>query len=386
MSIRNYTLSLISFYLLCTGCNTTKTVEAPSLPAENIHAIAEKINSTPKNIILLIGDGMGMGQISAGTYANGNTSNLERFPIVGIQKPHSGAELITDSAASATAIACGVKTYNRAIGVGLDSLPVRSILEEAEMKGAATGLVATSTIVHATPASFIAHNKNRKKYEDIAEDFLNTEIDFFAGGGKKYFDRREKDDRDLLQELRAKGYTVSDYLTEFSELHMSLESADKFAYLTADDDPLPAYQGRDYLEPVSMAAVNFLSAKNKEAGFFLMIESSQIDWGGHANNSDYIISEFKEFNRVIGKVLDWAESDGETLVIVTADHETGGYTIQHGSTMDELITTFTSTHHTGDFVPLFAFGPGSKAFSGLYENTDIYHKMRKAFGWSELKK
>jgi len=376
-------LYLIAFSLLFVlSCKTKQEITEPVYTREVLGSVKPEIKK-PKNIILLIGDGMGMGQISAGTYANNNKSNLEKFPVVGIHKPHASNTLITDSAAGATAFACGEKTYNGAIGVDRDSMPLKTILEEAEEKGYKTGLVATSTIVHATPASFIAHNKSRRNYEEIAEDFLKTDIDFFAGGGKKFFDRREKDDRDLISELVAKGYTVENYLKEPSEVKMLMETAEKFAYFTADGDPLSVYQGRDYLESLSLSGINFLNQKAQGDGFFMMIESSQIDWGGHANNSDWIIEEFKEFDTVIGKTLDWAEADGETLVIVTADHETGGYTVQIGSEMDSLITTFTSLKHTGDFIPVFAAGPGSEHFAGFYENYEIYHKMKKALGWGK---
>lgn len=376
------TLSIIICSLvLIFSCKTKQVqVDEPVYTRENLGSFKPEIKK-PKNIILLIGDGMGIGQISAGTYANGNKTNLEKFPVIGLHKPHASSTLITDSAAAATAFACGEKTFNGAIGVDRDSLPMKTILEEAEEKGYKTGLVATSTIAHATPASFIAHNKSRRNYEEIAEDFLKTEIDFFAGGGKKFFDRREKDDRDLIAELVTKGYTVENYLKEPTEVKMLMESADKFAYFTADGDPLSVYQGRDYLESMAMSGINFLKQKAQVEGFFMMIESSQIDWGGHANNSDWIINEFKEFDTVIGKVLAWAEADKETLVIVTADHETGGYTIQPGSEMDSLVTAFTSKKHSGDFIPVFATGPGSEHFAGLYENTEIYHRMRKALGW-----
>ncbi|MEZ4985473.1 MAG: alkaline phosphatase [Saprospiraceae bacterium] len=138
-----------------------------------------------RNIILLIGDGMGLTQISAGLYSNDDYLNLERFPVVGLHKSHSSNNLVTDSAAGATAFSCGVKTYNGAIAVDPDTMVLRTILEEAEQRGKATGMVTSSTIVHATPASFIAHVKQRSMYEDIALDFLDTEIDFFVGGGKK---------------------------------------------------------------------------------------------------------------------------------------------------------------------------------------------------------
>ena len=369
--------SLLIFFC---ACKTTGVKQEPIYIEKEILVPREAKKTTAKNIILLIGDGMGIGQISAGTYASNNKTNLERFPVIGIHKPTASDMLVTDSAAAATAFACGVKTFNQAIGVDKDSIPVTTILEEAEAKNLSTGLVATSTIVHATPASFIAHNVNRRAYEEIAEDFLDTEIDFFAGGGKKFFDLRE-DDRNLISELEAKGYVIETFLNEYSDIKMKMEGADKFGYLSSNADPLPRSQGRDYLVDMSMTAINFLSNKTDDEGFFLMVESAQIDWGGHANDSDYIIDEFKEFDIVIGQVLDWAEQDGETLVIVTADHETGGYAVHHEATIDSLITNFTSKKHTGDFIPVFAKGPGAEDFAGIYENYDIYYKMRAAFGW-----
>ncbi len=329
----------------------------------------------PKNIILLIGDGMGVTQISAGMYMNNNKLNLEKFPVVGLHKSYSHDKLVTDSAAGATAFASGVKTYNGAIGVDADTIPVKTILEIAEDRGLATGMVATSTIVHATPASFIAHQKSRKMYEEIAADFMNTEIDFFVGGGKRYFDRRA-DDRNLYQELQDNDYVVSDYFKE-DLIQCELSWKKNFAYFTADNDPLQVSQGRDYLFLASKMGMAFLR-NHSEKGFFLMIEGSQIDWGGHANDADYIISEMIDFDRTIGEVLKFAEKDGETLVIVTADHETGGFAINQESEMGNLKTAFTTDYHTADLIPVFAYGPGAQMFSGIYENTAIFHKMKKA--------
>ena len=208
-----------------------------------------KLIKAPKNIILMIGDGMGLTQISAGMYSNGNQLNLEQFKMIGLHKSYSSDNLVTDSAAGATAFACGVKTYNGAIGVNPDTMAVKSILEQAEENGLKTGLVSTSTIVHATPASFIAHQKQRKMYDEIAADFLKTDIDIFIGGGKKYFNRRD-DERDILEELRSKGYVVEDYFdTDFDQINVDFDK--KYAYLSSDKDPLPVAQGRDYLLPAT---------------------------------------------------------------------------------------------------------------------------------------
>lgn len=340
----------------------------------------ESLIVQPKNIILMIGDGMGLSQISATMYANKNKTILEKFPVVGFHKSYAASDLVTDSAAGATAFSCGVKTYNGAIGLKVDSTTVcKTILEEAEERGLATGLVVTSTVVHATPASFIAHEKLRVFYEAIAKGFMNTEIDFVVGGGKKYFDRREEDNLNLYNALIKKGYFVTDFLEEKLE-NLRVDYKKNFFYFTADSEPLPANQGRRYLSYASKLGANFLN-KHSDEGFFMMIEGSQIDWAGHANQAKMVIQETKDFNHAIEKVLDFAEKDKETLVIITADHETGGFAIQNGSTMKKLDIAFTTNGHTAAMIPVFAFGPKSELFSGIYENTAIYDKMREAYGW-----
>jgi alkaline phosphatase len=299
--------------------------------------------------------------------------------IVGIQKPHAHDNLITDSAASATAFACGVKTYNGAIGVNKDTMPVGSILEEAEMKGYATGLIATSSITHATPASFIAHNRSRRNYQEIAADFVNTDIDLFIGGGLSYFGQRTIDERNLIHELEEKGYFVADTtIVEIQDIDPGIKQ--NVAYFTAAREPAKLREGRNYLVDASVFALDFLSRRSDE-GFFLVIEGSQIDWGGHANDLDYVLTEWKEFDEALGTILTWAERDGNTLILVTADHETGGLAIQPGSEMGAIEAAFTTKSHTGALIPVYAYGPRASIFSGIYDNTHIYHKIRSAFAW-----
>lgn len=343
-------------------------------------------NKKPKNIILLIGDGMGLSQVSAGLYMNGKL-NLEQFPYVGLHKSYpKDKDLITDSAAGATAFSCGCKTYNAAIGVKADSSHCKTILEYAEENGLATGLVATSTIIHATPGSFIAHVKKRDMYEAIAADFIKTDFDLCVGGGRKYFDRRTSDDRNLVEELQKKGYQISSLAeNEIQDFNFNNK---KTVFFTAEDQPIPVSQGRDYLPIAAKKSVEFLK-KRSSKGFFLMIEGSQIDWGGHAGNIDYITSEMIDFDKAIGEVLEFAKKDGETLVIVTADHETGGLAILKGSTWGKIVAGFgdkydeksASYYHTGTLIPVFAYGPGSEKFSGIYENTAIFDKMKALFGF-----
>ncbi len=332
-----------------------------------------------KNVVLLIGDGMGLAQISAANYAQGNKTIFEEFPVIGFQKTFAADNLITDSAAGATALACGKKTSNNFIGLDLEEKPCKSILEEAEERGLATGLVATSSIVHATPASFIAHEISRNLYEPIAEAFLKTEIDLFIGGGKQFFDRRDMDERNLVDELKQKNYHVVDFLR--TDLRKSAPDIKRnFAYFTADNQPLPASQGREYLPFAGKLAVNFLHQRS-EKGFFLMLEGSQIDWSCHANQGVPLLDEMKDFTEAIREIMEWAKRDGETLVIVTADHETGGLAIEGGPGMKNLDLKFNTNGHTGVMVPVFAYGPGAELFRGIYDNTMIYFKMKEAFGF-----
>lgn len=341
----------------------------------------------PKNIVLMIGDGMGLSQISAAMYSNRNQLILEKFPVIGLQKTASDSDLVTDSAASATAIATGVKTYNGAVGMNKDSLPQPTIMEEAIERGLSTGIVVTSTITHATPASFYAHQPLRVMHERIAEDFLKTPINFTIAGGKKYFDRRD-DEKNLIKELLLRNYQVNSFLdVAISEVPVSLRR--NFFYFTADREPLPVTQGRDYLPYACRLATNYLSRHSnakksggaEKNGFFLLVEGSQIDWAGHANEGQLVINEILDFERAVGKVLSFAKRNRETLVIVTADHETGGFALQPESVMGEIKTAFTSNGHTASMVPIFAYGPGAELFRGVYENTEIYHKMRQALGW-----
>lgn len=364
-------IGLAIITIILTSCSSGQTFVEPVVP----------VNGQAKNIILLIGDGMGLGQISAAAYKSKKPLSLEAFNVVGLHKSHSADDLITDSAAGATAFACGIKTYNGAIAVDLDTTPVKTILEEAEEKGLATGLIATSAITHATPAAFIAHQFNRILHEQIAADFLSTEIDYFVGGGKKYFDRRNIDDRDLYKELLAKDYKVSNFLEGELE-EMKIDYNKNFAYFAADKHPLPVTTGRTYLSFAARQSFQFLS-NHSEKGFFIMIEGSQIDWGGHSNDGDYAISEVLDFDRAVAEALKFAQKDGNTLVIVTADHECGGLSITDKSKEGRLRYQFTTIGHTASLVPVFAYGPGSESFRGVYENTEIYFKMRKALGWED---
>lgn len=346
------------------------------------NATAPKAGKTPKNVILMIGDGMGLTQITAGLYSNGVHLNLEKFTVTGLIKTHSVKNIVTDSGAGATAFSCGCKTYNGAIGVFKDKTPCLTILEQAEQEGLATGLIATSSITHATPASFIAHVPDRSDKEAIAAYFLLTDIDLLIGGGLKYFNQRNADQRNLRSELSAKGYAVTDFSEKkLSETTLSPETP--FAWFSAEEEPASASKGRDYLPLAARLSTDFLK-KRSDKGFFLMVEGSQIDWACHAKNAPDAVSEMLDFDKAIGEALRFAEADGNTLVIVTADHETGGFALEQGHARDSLDMEFVTANHTASMVPVFAYGPGAERFGGIYDNTGIFVKMWDLLGFPEV--
>ncbi len=352
--------------------------------------VEEKIPPKAKNIILLIGDGTGLSQISSAFYFKKTTPNYARFKHIGLIKTSSSREDITDSAAGATAFASGVKTYNGAVGVADDSTEVRNLVEIVSLQHVKTGIISTSSIQHATPASFYAHVIDRGLYEDIAADMVVSDIDFFAGGGTKFFNKR-KDGKNLLEELKVKGFGIdTTALGDFA----GIKKYSKMAYVLAQNHMDPVGKGRgDFLPKATELGIQFLNKKAENSNFFLMIEGSQIDWGGHANDAEYLISELIDFDDAIGKALDFAKKDGNTLVIVTADHETGGFTLSSTlkktedgksySDYNEITGTFSTNGHSATLIPVFAYGPGAEAFSGVYENTEIFYKILEATGWDD---
>ncbi len=333
---------------------------------------AQQSQDAPLNIILMIGDGTGLSQISAGMYANNNQTVLEEFPVIGLSKTHAVKNLVTDSAASGTAMACGEKTYNGVVGMDAKNKKLTSILELCEEIGYNTGLIVNSSIVHATPASFYANINSRKKYEEIALQFIESEVDYFIGGGKKHFEKRE-DNRNLIKEMK----TV-DVVKSFKKYKKSTHN--KIGFFTYDDEPPSLNEGRAPLLGEYLSSTLDKLDKRKEP-FFLMVEASQIDWGGHANNIDYITSEFIEFNNTINVALNYARNNPNTLIIVTADHETGGLAITGGGTSPfEMKASFNTGGHSATMVPVFSYGQSSGLFAGIYENTQIFHKMKEALG------
>jgi len=322
----------------------------------------------PKNIILMIGDGMGVTHVFAAMTANRGHLFLTNCKSIGFTKTQSASDYITDSAASGTALATGVKTNNGVIGMDPTGKPVANIIEEVTKHGLATGLVSTAAITHATPAAFIAHERNRNMYQAIATHFLDTDIDVFIGGGYNHFAKR-RDGRDLVKELKEKGYQVLQDMEEIKKVEHG-----KLAGLTAPEHNPRVPERGNMLPEATHTAINIL---DKDAdGFFLMVEGSEIDWGGHDNDTRYIIDETLDFDRAIGEALKFAAEDGETLIIVTADHETGGFAIVGGDMESGYVKgAFTTGDHSAVMVPVYAYGPGAEKFTGIMENTEIHHRI-----------
>ena len=333
-----------------------------------------KASAKAKNIILFIGDGMAVPHVTAGMTASTQTLNIERFPYSGLSRTHSANSYITDSGAAGTAIACGVKTNNGMIGVRPDGSPVSSITKIAKKNGLAAGVVSTSAITHATPASFVAHNSGRGNTEEIAVDFLNGTIDVFIGGGEDHF-RNRKDGADLTLKLKEQGFDVV-----YTPEDMVKSGSPKLAALLAKEHMPPVTEGRQgLLAEMTRKAIETLG-KNKK-GFVLMVEASQIDWAGHENNLAYLVAETVDLDQAVGVALDFAVKDGNTLVVVTSDHETGGLVLTGGDIATNSVEAiFAVTGHSGVMVPTFSYGPGAERFSGIHDNTFFFGEFIKLLG------
>ncbi len=335
----------------------------PIPPVKSDHALVH-------NIILMIGDGMGAAQVYSGYVANKGNLYITQCPVIGLAKTYSADNLITDSAAGATAMATGKKTRDGYVGIDTKQKPVETILEYANKNGLATGMVVTSSITNATPACFIAHVLSRDFNESIATYFLKTDIDIFIGGGRMFFNART-DGVNLLNKLREKHYQIITSPAGLDSIHST-----KVAGLLWEEHGPSIQNGRGNTLPLGTEkAIESLSKNTK--GFFLMVEGSQIDWGGHQESTPYVVEEMLDFDKAIGEAMEFAAKDGHTLVIITADHETGGFAVTGGNIKKgAVIGEFLTDSHTGVWVPVYAYGPGAELFTGIYENTDIYNKMK----------
>ena len=339
-----------------------------------IYSFKNKKNKVNK-VIFIIGDGMGLTQISGAMSEYAGQNAFERFKVIGMSKTSSADNYVTDSGAGATVFAIGKKTFNGAISVSADSVPFPTLFEMVKKNNFSTGVVVTSSITHATPACFYAHVSSRRSEDDIANFLLEGNCDIAIGGGTKFITDR-KDKVNLTSLLQKNGFLVK---TDSSNIYEPL-NASKQVHTIAYNGMKKMLEGRgNYLKNASLNAIRQLS-KNKN-GFMLMIEGSQVDWGGHDNDYPYMKTELWDLNETINAVLDYAKEQGDVLVVVTADHETGGLSLHPNK---ENLKTFKPNYstggHSGVMVPVFAFGPGAENFAGIYENTEIHFIFKRLLG------
>lgn len=319
-----------------------------------------------RNIILMIGDGMGLEHISCALVLNHGKLNMTSMPVTGLSLTTSADNLITDSAAGGTALASGQKTANGHVGVTPDGLPLESLLEKASASGRLTGVVTTCRLNDATPAAFCCHEPDRDDAESIVADYLDCGVDYIAGGGLRYW-RDRSDGRDIISEMAARGYEVA--LSP-----EALAAADRLPVLGLLADlelPVALKRGDLYRDMVSHG-LSLLSSSSSASGFVMVLEGSCIDDWSHAGRLDLAMEELLDFDRTVGDVLEWAAADGHTLVVVTADHATGALTLRGGDLNEGRIeAVFGSDSHNGIAVPYFVYGPCSDRFGGVMENSAL---------------
>ncbi|MBC7343567.1 MAG: alkaline phosphatase [Clostridia bacterium] len=353
-----------------------------SLPGWALAETPPATGSQPqaKNVILMIGDGMGEEHVEAIRAAKAAAGQKLAMDAVDDAKclmtTYSADSDVTDSSSAAAAMATGYKTNNNWMSVLPDGTVVPTILEQAEKIGKATGLVTTTQVAHATPAAFASHIMNRNDFNTIAVEELASGVDVLMGGGRNNFDARP-DGRDLITVAKNKGYT---YVSTAAE--MQAASANRLLGLFHADNGLTPMKKRpaDTTEPtLSQMTAKALETLQKDPdGFFLMVEGGQIDWESHANNFDGMIGEGVEFDNAVQKALDFVSQHPDTLLIVTADHETGGLTYNEADGSYK----WSSNDHTGATVAVRAEGPGADQFkTAEIDNTDIARKIAAVAGY-----
>lgn len=312
---------------------------------------------------------MGLTQIYAGYTANKGQLNILNMPVQGFSITTASDSYITDSAAAATAMATGHKTNNRFIGVDENGKPLVSIIQKLVKNNFQTALISSGNITDATPAAFYAKQTDRSFNEAIALDFLTYPTDILIGGGTNEFINR-KDGNNLAKQLQEQGYTFSD---EFS----MIDSISNTKFVLVDNGAVVSKKdGRgDFLSKAFAKTIETFSKSKKP--FFMMEEGAQIDYGGHKNELDYVVWELLDFDQLVGLAMKYVDNDKETLLIVTADHETGGLSLIDGNIEKGSVHgNFSTNDHTAVMVPVFAYGPAAETFNGTYQNTAIFDKIQ----------
>lgn len=356
------------------------------------------IKNKPKNIILLISDGMSLTQVSTYRLLKGGPNEriaVDKFPVSGIVLTHSENAIVTDSASSATAFSTGRKTNNGALGLDEDNKILENFTEIIDRYGYVSSLISTSEITHATPAAYASHVDLRWKTDEISLQMMESNVMTILGGGRHFFlpedlGGKRSDGLNLLEQMESSRMVMTEKKELDSFDHSNLG---KVVGLFADEALRDKEKPENHVfEPSSSEMLNFAINRSEKfnengcKGFFIMLEGSQVDWAGHANDLNYLKREMQDFDEAVELALDYATQNQDTLVIATADHETGGLLIESSSPTDytapEVKFSFNTGigygSHTGVPVPVYAYGPGSENFTGTLDNTDIFYAMLEA--------
>ena len=330
----------------------------------------------PKNIILFIGDGMGVSAVTGGFIVKGNL-NLEQFKTAGLLITFPYHEFLQHSEGGTTALATGFTTKAHYMALLPSGKSIKTVLEYAQEKGKSTGLVTAAAITDVTPATFVSHTKDRYNHVAIAEDITRKGVDVLFGGGLRAFipasskGSIRKDKKDLIAQLKKHSQVITSD-EEFEELGRPKSVAGLFSL---GDMPQVSERPVTKLPAMAKKAIEILSS-NKN-GFFLMVEGAFMDWAAHRKDSEWLIREVIDFDEAVGVGLQFAKENGETLVIVASDHETGGYTLLDGSLEEKTVkvAVFATNGHTAQMVPLFAYGPGSAILGGIHDQAFVGRSM-----------
>lgn len=374
-----------------------------------------------KYVFYFIGDGMGFNHVSLTEYWLGYTQDVfdsrplsfSAFPVLGWAVTHSESNLITDSAAAGTALSTGSKTKNGMLATGPDSTALESISYKIHDAGYKVGISSTVGINHATPAAFYGHNVNRGNYYEIASEIPASEFEFFAGGGAIESTGDDEDRVSVYEAIEKGGYVIAEGMDDFAS---KKDGAEKMMLLQKDgrlrtELPYAIDMKEDDMTQADLvrASIDFLYDENGE-GFFVMSEGGRIDWASHGNDTKAVILETLSLSDAVAEAVRfYNEHPDETLIVVTADHETGGLTLswekgynlyldkleeircskdkvseEERERMNEISHEahigWTTGDHSAANVPVFAIGAASGLFSGRMDNTDIPKRICEAMG------
>jgi alkaline phosphatase len=350
-------------------------------PVTDENDLPEKSESDKaKNVIILIGDGTGQNilQLSQWYYDGAdNPYTVYTMPYTGMSKTYSASAGVTDSAAAGTAMSSGIKTTNSYLGMDTSGVSVKNIMEYARENNMATGILTTTDLTDATPAAFSAHVTARSLRDEIAAQQAECGIDIFMGGGRTRYG-------DYVDAMKSDGYK---YITSAKQMR-SLGNDDKVIALFGEsgdlEQPLDGDTTEPLLDEMVKKSIEMLDGR-RDQGFVLMAEGATIDHYNHSNAVSGAVEQAKIFDNAVKEALEFAKEDGNTLVIVSADHETGGLGLLTSNSFDEITSlngkyTYTTGNHSSSYVPIFAYGPGAERLTGVHENTEIFDVAMLSLG------